>query len=56
MGHVRFYSCHYIYRRQSVMYLKALLGLYVVCVYVNPYYIQRDRRIINAHPLPTGEV
>ena len=38
------------------MYRKALLCLSVVCLYVNSYYIQRDRRIINGHPLPAGEV
>jgi len=38
------------------MYLKALLCLSVVCVYLNPYCIQQDIRIINVHPLPSCEV
>jgi len=38
------------------MYLKAVLCLSVVYVYVKPYYIQRDRQIISGHPLRKGKV
>ena len=56
LGQVRSYSCQYSCWRQSVMYWKAAMCVCVCCVYVNRYYIQRDRRIVNGHPLPAGEV
>jgi hypothetical protein len=56
VGTGEFYSCHYSCRLQYVMYWKAFLCFSVCWVYVNTNCIQRDRRIINGHPMPTGEV